>query len=304
MRAVVICALISVLPRPAIAGEGVTEISQAKAVAGAVTPGDAPGFPVTLSQRGSYRLTSNLEVSGAGVRAIDVTVSSVAIDLGGFSIRGPANCLDGCTVTNSEPGIQALVSQVSVRNGMIRGFAYAIRAEDDSHVEEVIATSNSSGGFLMDRRCKFLHNVVADNNGNGIDADRGSVVVENLLQNNEGAGIRLRGEGSVVTGNLARLNAAFGIRCGLGCEIGRNLASSNASYGISTDDGSLVEGNLAYNNGPLVAPYAVQISLGPTSGFTNNVVFASGPGGGKVIGGVFMAPNLCQGQATEAACRP
>src|SRR5438046_162421 len=39
------------------ASDGVVEINQARALAGGVTRGDAPGFPVTISQPGSYRLT-------------------------------------------------------------------------------------------------------------------------------------------------------------------------------------------------------------------------------------------------------
>ena len=45
----------------ALAVDGVTLIDQNKALAGSVTPGDTPGFPVTISQPGSYRLSGNLE---------------------------------------------------------------------------------------------------------------------------------------------------------------------------------------------------------------------------------------------------
>ncbi len=46
--------------------DGVILIDQSKAMAGNITPGDAPGFPVTISQPGSYRLSSNLDVSKFG----------------------------------------------------------------------------------------------------------------------------------------------------------------------------------------------------------------------------------------------
>ncbi len=61
------------------AGDGVIEISQTQAEAGGVTSGDTPGFPVTLSAPGSYRLTSNLDVrnepSPADISAIVVEVA-------------------------------------------------------------------------------------------------------------------------------------------------------------------------------------------------------------------------------------
>ena len=48
--------------------DGVIEINQHRALAGGVTAGDTAGFPVTLSQRGSYRLTG---ISPAEIEAQD-----------------------------------------------------------------------------------------------------------------------------------------------------------------------------------------------------------------------------------------
>src|SRR5215208_2216353 len=56
---------------PAIAADGPIVITQAKALAGNVTPGDTPGFPVTLSRAGSYILGSNLQAS-AGKAGITI----------------------------------------------------------------------------------------------------------------------------------------------------------------------------------------------------------------------------------------
>lgn len=42
-----------------------------------MTAGDAPGFPVTLSQPGSYRLMSNLTVTDPNTYAITITVPNV-----------------------------------------------------------------------------------------------------------------------------------------------------------------------------------------------------------------------------------
>ena len=84
---VVLCGL----PTAALGGDGVAEINQTAALAGGVTPADTPGFPVTLSQPGSYVLTSNLVVS-TEVIGIDVTADNVSIDLNGFSLIGPTTC--------------------------------------------------------------------------------------------------------------------------------------------------------------------------------------------------------------------
>src|SRR5437588_2480577 len=82
--------------------DGVILIDQNRALAGNVTPGDAPGFPVTISVAGSYRLSGNLTVPDANTTAIEVTADSVTIDLNGFSIIGPTVCT-GSPVTSCSP---------------------------------------------------------------------------------------------------------------------------------------------------------------------------------------------------------
>lgn len=70
-------------------GDGVVTITQAKAVNGGVTPGDAPGFPVSITQPGSYRLAGNLTLTDPNVGAIEILAAGVTLDLGGFTVQGP-----------------------------------------------------------------------------------------------------------------------------------------------------------------------------------------------------------------------
>ena len=65
-------------------------ITQAKVNTGNFTPGDAPGFPLTISVRGAYKLTGNLTVPNADTTAIQITADNVTLDLNGFGIYGPA----------------------------------------------------------------------------------------------------------------------------------------------------------------------------------------------------------------------
>src|SRR5882762_4507455 len=74
------------------ADDGVVLIDQNRALAGNVTPGDAPGFPVTISQPGSYRLSGNLTVPDINTTAIQITADFVTLDLNGFSIVGQNVC--------------------------------------------------------------------------------------------------------------------------------------------------------------------------------------------------------------------
>src|SRR5947199_10311415 len=85
-------AILGSLAIPAYAVDGVVLINQNAALAGNVTPGDAPGFPVTISVSGSYRLSGNLTVPDTVTTAIRIQADNVAIDLNGFSILGPLVC--------------------------------------------------------------------------------------------------------------------------------------------------------------------------------------------------------------------
>src|SRR6266446_3470936 len=83
--------------------DGVVLIDQNRALAGGVTPGDTPGFPVTISLAGSYRLSGNLTVPNANTTAILITADNVTIDLNGFSIIGPTVCSGSPPVTSCSP---------------------------------------------------------------------------------------------------------------------------------------------------------------------------------------------------------
>ena len=47
------------IPSAAYGVDGVILIDQAHALAGSVTPGDGPGFPISITRPGSYRLQSS-----------------------------------------------------------------------------------------------------------------------------------------------------------------------------------------------------------------------------------------------------
>src|SRR6202011_4694295 len=107
--------------------DGVVLIDQNRALAGGVTPGDTPGFPVTISVSGSYRLSGNLTVPDANTTAILITQDNVTIDLNGFSIIGPTVCVGSPTVTSCSPlgagyGVDGGGHHsITVINGSVRG---------------------------------------------------------------------------------------------------------------------------------------------------------------------------------------
>jgi hypothetical protein len=97
-RSIVCLCILAAISSTLYAVDGIVLINQANALAGNVTPGDVPGFPVTISQAGSYRLTGNLSVADVNTTAILITAENVTLDLNGFTISGPNACtFDGIT---------------------------------------------------------------------------------------------------------------------------------------------------------------------------------------------------------------
>src|SRR5262245_5267299 len=99
--------LLNLVASDARAVDGVVEINQARALAGGVTPGDDPGYPVTITQAGSYRLTGSLS-NPIGQSAILINSIDVTLDLGGFEVASTNVCsgypVSSCQATAGLPG--------------------------------------------------------------------------------------------------------------------------------------------------------------------------------------------------------
>lgn len=228
---------------PAGAAEGVVEINQARALAGGVTPGDAPGFPVTISATGSYRLTSNLDVraqpSPQDVTAIVVSASGVTVDLGGFSILGPTECAEpfsfpnpsvSCKSTGGGRGVDAGDQRdVTVLNGNIRGMgSVGVAGGSSTRIENLHVRSNGWAGIVVSSGI-VRGNVAAVNGAMGVYAGGQSLVEGNQLFANGGSGVLTYG-GSLITRNTLWGNARYGIE----------LPNGYASYGLNQIDSNFL----------------------------------------------------------------
>lgn len=141
-RALASLLLLAMAPPAAFAVDGRLEINQAKALAGGVTPGDAPGFPVEIHVPGSYVLTSTLVPGSADVNGIELRADDIWLDLNGFGVQGPLVCDfsgSGCSGGGSGTGIVVPAGAQSVRstvrNGFVRGMPAGVLVRDDSHVD-------------------------------------------------------------------------------------------------------------------------------------------------------------------------
>ena len=211
--------------------DGVVEINQASVKA-------AGGFPLVISKSGSYRLTSNLDVTDDSARAggaaadattaIQVSASYVTIDLNGFAIVGPTACTGApATVTCSPDGIGVGVDAqnefgVRVVNGIVRGFGGGgLRLGKQSRVERVLVVSNSFVGVVADA---VIDCTVNGNKNNGIE--NAATVINTITDENGGDGIN---GASVVANCTARRNHANGIEA---TTVSNSTVDGNIGIGI------------------------------------------------------------------------
>jgi hypothetical protein len=167
-------AAFALVPLTAAAVDGVILIDQNKALAGSVTPGDAPGFPVTITRPGSYRLSGNLTLP-ASANGIAITSDGVFLDLNGFTITGLGGATNGITDEN------VAHSQITVRNGRITGFPSAVRLQlsDRIVVEDLFADGGPAGLAIVVGGFSRIQRNIAGSNGL-IQAECPSVVTENI----------------------------------------------------------------------------------------------------------------------------
>jgi hypothetical protein len=203
---------------------GVVSIDQDKAEAGSVTVGDTPGFPILITQSGSYRLTSNLVVSDATKTAIAINADGVTLDLNGFTIRGQTTCSGTpvvCIGSGSGDGVIVNLpvlnqrASVTIANGSIRGMGrYAINSpnnNDTVRVERIMAVNNGSDGLHILGGAVVVDSQIAYNGRHGI---YGSAVVllNNLFRANAGTGVYLNsssvGAGNVVQGHAINVSTS------------------------------------------------------------------------------------------------
>lgn len=295
--------------------DGVLEINQVCAVGAGCFAGDAAGFPVTITNRGSYRLTSNLTVADANTTAVSVQSEFVTVDLGGFHIRGVTDCTPTptvCAPLGTGSGVAVDTSSrfaVEVRNGTVsRMGASGVVVAGEGVVEQIRAEENGGIGIVGGNPAVFVSHARVRNN---------------VAHFNGSHGIQT-GEGAVVTGNVATRNAADGINCDFSSTVSGNSASRNGEDGIDCEDGSVVAENSVTFNGDATLQFtddgiecgagcsvranAVRansgagLSLGADSAYSHNVV--TGNQTAPVVGGNNRNDNYCAGPGTVSAFCP
>lgn len=209
--------ILKMLPLAAsFAVDGVILIDQNRALAGGVTPGDTPGFPIVISLPGSYRLSGNLAFTPpahpdfASSIAISITADDVTLDLNGFTVRLAA--CDGCSST----GIAVSGSDVEVRNGVIRGFNFiGIDGQRGLLKVDGVRLTASQVGIRIGSSGE-VRNCVIEGGAIGVLVEGAARVRDSLLVGNA-FGLNFKGRAGSYSGNtLANSTDIFGQGANLG----------------------------------------------------------------------------------------
>jgi len=220
--------------------DGVVIITQADALAGGVTPGDAPGYPITISAAGSYRLGGPLSVTNAA-HGFAVNAPLVTLDFNGF-------VLDGNGVGSF--GIYGVARSLTVKNGTVRHFTVSGVVSDK--VEAVVSNMRianvgdggivifnltSSPADLGTGRAVLTGNVIVNSGYNGLYSDATACLIKgNVISNSAGSGIWIAGStagsASTILDNVISGSQDVGIYLdGSAAGLGRNTLVNNTSGG-------------------------------------------------------------------------
>jgi hypothetical protein len=236
MKKAILLALGAILlPTVGFAVDGVVLINQSTVMA-------AGGFPYTISQPGSYKLSGNLVVPNLNTTAIRIATDFVTIDMAGFSIIGPNDCSSGTCQSGSGDGIDTLANHVyfnlTIRNGTIQGMGRSglYLWGDSMIVEYVHARSNGFDGIFIGRF-----------DLSGVEATLTTVQYCDAELNQNG----ITAEGGHISHSNGSRNRLAGIRFGPGL-LDYNVASHNGVWGVfflDTVDAASYLGNVFKDNG-------------------------------------------------------
>jgi len=234
-------ALLFGLAGRAHAVDEVIEINQARATKGGITPGDMPGFPITIStgplfaQPMSFKLTGPLFISTTD-NVIDIQSPFVTIDLNGFMITGTC-AMPPCMGT----AILSTQDSITVMNGTVRGFAAGVDLSGSSaRIENMHAFANTLG-LRASNYCIVRNNVSSSNTEDGIRTGPGCTIVGNTTGGNGADGIQ-SGSGCNVIENTARNNMGFGLKLATTTGYSHNVLTNNMMGNV--DSGVSGGGNL------------------------------------------------------------
>jgi hypothetical protein len=142
-------------------------------------------LPATITTQGIYCLTGNLSTASSG--GITIAANNVTLDLNGWKVGGQA-----AGKGTGALGISSVYSNVTVRNGIVRGFyAGVYLTGHGALVEDLLVDQNTYIGVYVQGQGSIVRN-------NQIVDTGGSTIATNF----PAYPIYVTGQGSVIEGNV------------------------------------------------------------------------------------------------------
>jgi parallel beta-helix repeat protein len=246
------------------------------------TPISTAGF--TITQPGSYYLTTNLAATGHGVV---IAASGVTLDLMGFALTGNRT---GNRYGVYLSGASSMpVCDVAVRNGVVRNFHYGVHAEysQGCWVEQLLVSSNAANGVVFDGKSGVCSGntlsacVIRGNGTSGVLLNvstggrcEGNTVVGCSILDNGAYGVYLNGlfgscEGNTISGCTVNKNNIRGIWLSStkNCRVDNNHVFGQVGASTTGIDSSSSGGNMILRN----------TCVGQTNNFTFGAADTFGP---------------------------
>jgi hypothetical protein len=239
------------LSTSAFAVDGVTLINQATVLG-------SGGFPYTISQPGSYKLSGNLVVPSTVAIGINITAANVSLDLNGFTI----SC-SGCSIPIA---IESNGTGTNIVNGTVTGFPYiAIFFETTGASVDHMNLVSDGEGIVANYDLAVSNSTFVDNSTDGIAVNSNPtsslVVTNSKFVHNFHFGIYAPNTyAAVVTGSVFANNGnagqvggtSGGVSVYSGSVTASSFVSSYASI-VSTTGPVIYSQNSFYPNRPLGA---------------------------------------------------
>jgi len=226
--------------------------------------------PFTISQGGSYYLTSSISATGDGIL---ITASHVTLDLNGFTLSGDGGLSDiGVEVRGVT---NAPVQGVVISNGGIVGFGGGLRFKNSvgSRGVDLSLSSNDvgitfDGSFNGDCRAnEITDSTITENQARGIyfygfnGACSGNRIVDCILSRNVDRSIYLNhSDNNYIENNTISETAGLGIGITAAASSG-NLIIRNRFYGNTTQ----ISVGVSNTSGPLVTNTGTLPSTGDSA---------------------------------------
>jgi len=205
------------------------------------------GFPIVISQPGSYYLGENITGDASGKPGIKITVSNVTLDLNGFTLRGGLS--SGVIVDAGSD-----TSNLFIHNGTVSGWGgdgIACMANCNySELRDLIVNDNGGAGVSVLGSVVLTRVQSQNNGGDGIVVGYFARVSDSLSTRNGGDGIGgMYATLVVVTDSVVTMNDGNGIAMFWDAVVSGCEVASNYKDGIVVGGDSLLVGNNLHNNG-------------------------------------------------------